>query len=164
MVSLDMLGRLPYSCCMNVRLSDYRLCDLAEGQSFSFLVCVETKDIDRFAELSGDISQLHMDPLFAESRGFRDRVAHGALLMAYVSRMVGVHFPGTNSLLQTMNVKFLKPVYANDTIRVRAVVKQTSPATNVAVLNFFLENPESGDIHARGTVQVGFTREASDNA
>jgi 3-hydroxybutyryl-CoA dehydratase len=147
---------------MNSHVSDYRFTDLEEGSTFTFSVDVASEDLDKFAQLSGDVSPLHMDSDFAKDRGFESRIAHGVLLAGYISRLVGVHFPGRNALLQTMNLKFLDPVYPETRIRVRGVIKQISTATNVMVLSVYLECVQTGRIHVRGTVQIGFTAGRND--
>jgi acyl dehydratase len=144
---------------MDGEVRNYQLSDLLEGQEFSFTVTITQQDIDQFARLSGDISPLHLDAEFARDRGFSGAVVHGALLVSYVSRMVGVHLPGQNALLQSFNLKFLSPVYGGDTVCVRAVVDQTSEAANVVILAIYIENPQTKQVLARGKVQVGFTRE-----
>ena len=146
---------------MDKEIAGFNFEELAEGQSFSFNVTVRREDIDSYAEISGDISPLHMDDGFARSRGFEARVAHGGLLASYISRMVGVYCPGENALLHTMNLKFLRPVYPGNSIRVNAVIEQVSAAAKAIVLKVWLDNEETGDVCVRGKVQVGFTENIS---
>lgn len=146
---------------MDNAVATYRFEDLKEGQSFDFMATVCPEDIDRYASLSGDVSPIHMDAGFARKRGFAGRVAHGGLLGSYVSRMVGVHLPGRNALMHSMNLKFLKPVYAGDMIRVCAHIDQLSPAAQAVVLKVTIEDTKTGEIHTRGKVQVGFTSDGA---
>src|SRR3546814_7392913 len=75
-------------------VSRFAFDDLQLGQQAAFEATVSEADLDRFAEVSGDASPLHMDAGFARARGFAGRVTHGAYLTALVSRLVGVHLPG----------------------------------------------------------------------
>jgi len=137
----------------------YRLEDVREGQSHSIELKVDEAGIDEFARVSGDYSPIHMDGVFAAGRGFSGRVAHGFLLGSYISRMVGMHLPGRNALLQSADLKFLRPVYAGDKIKVTAVVDQVSEGTRTVVLKVGIVNTSTGKVHVRGKVQVGFTEE-----
>ena len=78
--------------------------DLAVGQHAEFETVIADGDIDRFATLSGDKSPLHVDKVFARTRGYADRVAHGAYLVALASRLVGMYLPGRNALLLAAQV------------------------------------------------------------
>ena len=140
-------------------LSSYRIDDLKEGMIFSIEIKLSEEDIDNYSRVSGDISPIHIDDNFASKRGFPKRVAHGLLLASYLSRIVGVHLPGRNAFLQSINLHFLLPVYAGDTIRIGVVVDQVSTAANTIVLKAHIENIATGKLHARGKLQVGFTEE-----
>ncbi len=135
--------------------------DIAVGASASFEQRVDAADIDAFALLTGDVSPLHMDAAFARSRGHRDRVAHGVLLAGYVSRLFGVHLPGRDCLLQSLNLKWLHPVCAGDTVRFTATVSQISAPARAMMAEVVVENAETGVTVARGKVQAGFTGDES---
>jgi 3-hydroxybutyryl-CoA dehydratase len=134
--------------------------ELSAGHEVSFEQTVTAEMIDRFAEISGDVSPLHVDGAFARGRGYPERVAHGALLVSLVSRLVGVHCPGRDALLLSVNLRFHKPVFPDATLRVKGIVDQVSAATRTLVLVISIQNVATGDEHARGKVQVGFTSAA----
>lgn len=129
----------------------------AEGQRFSLDVTVAASAIDAFAALSGDRNPLHMDAEFARSRGFAGRVAHGALLAAYVSQLIGMECPGRDAILHSMDLRFPRPVIAGDKVTIDAVIDHISEGTAALVLRVAVRNADSGLLHARGTVQVGVT-------
>jgi len=133
--------------------------DLREGQRFDFEKTILPQDIDDYAMVSGDTNPLHADSAFAKSRGYSGRVVHGCLIASYISRLVGVHCPGENALLQTISLKFLKPVYEGERVRVCALVDQVSIGTNTVILKVHVEDPNTGQVHVRGKVQVGFTQD-----
>ncbi len=83
-------------------------------------------DIVRFAELSGDRFYAHMEDEAARSNGiFTGRVAHGYFI---VSAAAGLFVdPALGPVLANYGLeglRFTKPVYPDDTIRVRLTVKQ----------------------------------------
>jgi 3-hydroxybutyryl-CoA dehydratase len=51
-----------------------------------FSIMVREEDINQFASLSGDFSPNHMDEEFMKKSQFGKRIAHGALLVAFMSR------------------------------------------------------------------------------
>jgi 3-hydroxybutyryl-CoA dehydratase len=136
-----------------------RFADLAVGQSAGFDVLVSAADIDRFAELSGDVNPLHTDASFARSRGHADRVVHGAFLSALVSRLAGVHLPGRDCLIHSMGLEFRSPLTVGARIRVEGVVDQLSEAVQAAVLKVCVTDLADGRQVATGKVRLGFTSE-----
>ena len=134
--------------------------DLNEGDSFFFDVTVTAEEVDRFATLTGDVSPLHMDSEFAHARGFRDRVVHGALQIGLVSRLIGVHLPGRNCLLQKCQIDFISPIYPGQSVRVTGIIDQLSESTRSAIIKIRIT---ADDINcARGKVFVGLTDLADD--
>jgi len=87
---------------------------------------ITLKDIEAFAELSGDVFYAHMDDEAAQRNPFFDgRVAHGYLL---ISAAAGLFvWPGEGPVLANTgleNLSFQKPVYPGDTIQVQFTCKQ----------------------------------------
>lgn len=145
---------------MTHTVSYYRLDQLREGREAVFEEAITPALMDGFAALSGDVSPLHVDDAFAQERGFDGRVAHGMILGAFISRLVGVHLPGANALLQSVNLKFLEPVYLHDRLRIVGRVEQVSEAAGAVVLQVTITNIQNDQMVAKAKVQVGFTKPA----
>ena len=143
-----------------VSVANLSIAEICEGQSFSFDTAVSAKMIDNFADLTGDVSPLHMDSNFAGQRGFTSRVVHGALLAGLVSRLIGVHLPGRDCLLHSMNLKYPAPCYAEDTVRITGTVEQVSASARAMTIQVIILNLSSQVIVAKGKVTVGFTSES----
>lgn len=138
-------------------IAKLKITDLVVGDEFSFEELITEKMIDSFAGVSGDYSSIHMDSDFARERGFERRVAHGVLLASLFSQLVGMHCPGENALLQSVNLKFSKPIHAGDRVRMKVVVDQISHAARSMILRASAEEILSGQAVATGKIQVGFT-------
>lgn len=136
--------------------------DLAIGQRGEFETTVGEADIDRFAALSGDASPLHTDPDFARRRGFDDRLAHGAYLVALASRLVGMSLPGRNALLLKVEMSFAAPVVPGTRVRVAGLVEQLSEAVRSAVIGVRITDATRLSPLARGKLTVRFTEERRD--
>lgn len=146
---------------MVAEVSRFAFEDLRIGQEAGFEAEVSAADIDRFAALSGDVSPLHLDAGFARGRGFAGRVAHGAYLTALVSRLVGVHLPGENCLLQSVAMQFRRPVPVGSRVAVTGVVDQLSEAVRTAIVKVTVRDLATGEVAATGKATVGFTGPAA---
>lgn len=82
-------------------------------------------DIVNFAGISGDYFYAHMDDIAARESIFERRVAHGYFVLSAAAGLFVDPAPGpvlANYGLD--NLRFVKPVYAGDTIQVRLTCKQ----------------------------------------
>ncbi len=90
---------------------------------------ITLEDIERFAALTGDEFYAHMNEAAAKaSPFFEGRVAHGYLLLAFAAGLFVK--PELGPVLANYgldDLRFLKPVYPGDTLRVRLVVKEKRP-------------------------------------
>lgn len=101
--------------------------DIATGDEAELTWAVSEDDIDAFVRLSGDDNPMHTDNQWAQSQGFAGRVAHGLLLAAKVSTLVGTMLPGRRCLIADYQFDHPNPVYAGDEITVRGKVKERWP-------------------------------------
>ena len=85
----------------------------------------------KFAELSGDDNPIHVSPDQARDFGFNHSVAHGAILLAEISRIIGTELPGHGAFWTDINIEFLGPVYWGDTVTIVMEVIQSSEAINM---------------------------------
>ena len=100
--------------------------ELSVGDTlFTHRRTVTEADVVNFAGLSGDHFYAHTDDLAASRSLFERRVAHGYFV---VSAAAGLFVdPGEGPVLANYgleSLRFVKPVYPGDTIRVRLTVKQ----------------------------------------
>jgi acyl dehydratase len=79
-------------------------------------------DVNLFAGLTGDLSELHTSEAFARQTEFGGRIAHGMLNLSLAHGLVTRtgHLAGSGvALLGWNNVKFLAPVRLGDTVHAR---------------------------------------------
>lgn len=90
---------------------------------------VTLDDIETFAHFTGDTFYAHMDDDAAKANPFfPGRVAHGYLLLSFAAGLFVQPDPGpvlANTGLD--NLRFMKPVEAGDSIKVRLTVKAKTP-------------------------------------
>lgn len=86
---------------------------------------VTETDIVNFAGLSGDFFYAHMDEIAARESFFGRRVAHGYFVIAAAAGLFVDPAPGPVLANYGMeSLRFIKPVYAGDTIQVKLTCKQ----------------------------------------
>ncbi len=136
-------------------MNTYQFDELQPGTVDSLDVTITAEAIQQFAELSGDVSPVHVDAGFARERGYTGQIAHGALLTAYVSRFIGVHLPGSQGVLQRLEMQFRKPCYAGTRIRITGEVTRQIESVSVVVIKITVIDAETGDVLANGQVQSG---------
>ena len=101
-----------------------RLEDLSVGLAAEQVRTVTPADLAGFAEVSGDHNPLHMDEAFAESSPFRGRVAHGMLLGAWISALLGERLPGPGAIYVSQSLSFRRPVRIGDEVLTRVEVSE----------------------------------------
>jgi len=83
-------------------------------------------DIVIFAGISGDWTELHTNAEYMKSSPFGQRIAHGMLTLSIASglalRAIQRNQLEIIALLGLDNVKFIKPVFIGDTIKVESEV------------------------------------------
>lgn len=90
---------------------------------------ITLEDIEHFAEFTGDTFYAHMDEAAAARNPFfPGRVAHGYLLLSFAAGLFVE--PNEGPVLANTgldNLQFMKPVAADDSIKVRLTVKKKTP-------------------------------------
>jgi 3-hydroxybutyryl-CoA dehydratase len=117
-----------------IQAEDKPFDSLRVGVTASFTQVITNESVQAFADVSGDYSPLHMDDAYASTTAFGERVVHGMLLGALVSRLVGMQLPGTRALLLKESLQFKKPVHIGDTVQVEGTVTSVSQATHIIEL------------------------------
>ncbi len=125
--------------------------DLSPGVSADISWTAEVVEIEQFADLSGDRNPLQMDGAYARERGFADRVAHGFLLGAKVSALIGMFLPGRRCLLVEENLNFPNPVYPGDEVTLSGEVVDTH--TDLALVSIKIRGEKKDEDGAQSVVR-----------
>ena len=100
------------------------------GHTESVRKTLGESDIYLFAGITGDLSGVHVDEEFAKSTRFGGRIAHGALMVGFVStvmaRMTAL-LPPPGGVSSRYDVKFVGPVRIGDTITTALTLAETRP-------------------------------------
>lgn len=85
---------------------------------------VSAARVKAYAEASGDRNPLHIDPVFAASTDFGAPIAHGMLLLAYLSRLMGDRFGLAWAASGSLEARFRAPALVGHTVMVQGAVTQ----------------------------------------
>lgn len=102
------------------------------GCHVSFSKTVSESDIYLFAGITGDLSPNHVNHEYMRKTSYGKRIAHGALLIGYMSTASSYllqKYPGSDDEATPVSlgydrVRFIKPVFINDTITVNYTVEE----------------------------------------
>ena len=137
-------------------IRDWTLEQLEPGTVASFEHTLTEAEVDAFASLSGDHNPLHCDAAYGRAAGFRGRVAHGVLLGALVSRLIGTELPGRWSLLLGLRLDFLAPTYPGDTLTVQGRVDSVHLEQRTVTIRLSITC--AGETRLRGSAMVRMSR------
>lgn len=80
--------------------------------------------IDAYAEATGDFNPIHVDSDYAAKGPFGRTIAHGLMTLAYAALMLNDWSGGGFDEAGEIEVAFVGPVFAGDSIEVSAVVEE----------------------------------------
>lgn len=113
------------------------------GAEATFSKTVGESDVYLFAGITGDLAPNHVDEEFMRRTAYGRRIAHGALLVGYMSTASTMVLAGRSSPGETPvslgydRVRFVAPVFIGDTITVTYRVETADAAkreTRAAVI------------------------------
>jgi phosphate acetyltransferase len=110
-------------------------------------------DLKTFAVLSGDLNPTHVDDDFARKHGDGRLVAHSMLGGALISSILGNELPGPGTRYVSQNLRFLKPVHADDTITATVTVREKRRETGTVLFDCRCTN-QTGEVVAQGPAEV----------
>jgi len=127
--------------------------DISVGETFAITREFTEEDVQRFAQLSGDFSPLHVDLAYARTTEFGKCVVHGMLLASLFSQLVGMHIPGTLALYLGQDTSFRKPVLVGETVQAVGKVTAKNEGTRTLLLSTEIRNAED-KVVVSGTAKV----------
>jgi len=99
--------------------------DIKVGLGTRFSKTVSESDVYLFAGITGDLDPNHVDEEYCKRTSLGHRVAHGALIVGYMSAAstrILEDFERPMVSVGYDRIRFLKPVYLGDTINIEYVI------------------------------------------
>ena len=98
--------------------------DLIVGQEAILEKKITEEDIFSFSKLTGDNNPVHLDNDFAKFTIFKKKIAHGFLSGSLISTVIATKLPGPGSIYLSQTLKFLAPVFVDDTITAKVIIEE----------------------------------------
>lgn len=95
--------------------------DIPIGLKAQFSKTVGESDVYLFAGITGDFDANHVDEEYCKTTPFGHRIAHGALIVGYMSTTSTLVLQGFGSPVVSLGydrIRFVKPVLIGDTVTV----------------------------------------------
>ena len=138
-------------------MNTYTFEELSIGMTESFTVKIAEDMLEKFLRITGDNNPLHCNEQFAVEHGMKKRVVYGMLTASFLSTLAGVYLPGEKSLIQSVEIKFSKPVYIGDELLIKGTVIELNDTVEQVVLQVEILREETKVL--RGKMKVGVLHE-----
>lgn len=123
------------------------------GDTFRTTRLVTDEMIRKFADLSGDHNPIHLDAEFAAKTRFGKRIAHGMLSGAFISAVLGNEFQERKIVYLSQTMRFISPVFIDDTITTTATVKAIREEKGIVTLETTCRN-QNDEVTLTGEAMV----------
>lgn len=128
---------------------------VAVGDRVRFSKTVSESDVYLFAGITGDLAPNHVDEEFMRRTPYGRRIAHGALLIGFMStastmmveRHGGLQSDETPVSLGYDRIRFIAPVFLGDTVTATYTIAEIDPARRRSRSKIELTN-QSGEVVA----------------
>jgi 3-hydroxybutyryl-CoA dehydratase len=127
--------------------------DLKIGDKFSTSKQITDAVVRAFADLSGDYNPIHIDEEFAKTTQFGRRIAHGMISGALISAVLGYEFKERRVVYLSQTLKFVQPVFIDDTVTATATVKSIREDKPIVTLETVCSN-QNGETTTKGEAVV----------
>jgi len=141
---------------MSVLNKELKLSNLRQGDSLPTVVKhITQKDINLYAEASGDFNPIHIDESFAAQTPLGGTIAHGMLVLAYVSEMMTTAFGNSWQAGGRLSVRFKAPARPRDVLTITGKIDSIKHEAGTSYVNCDLEScNQNGEIIVAGKATV----------
>ncbi len=101
---------------------------LTTGQTAEQSTKITSREVELFAEATGDRNPVHLDEAVASRSQFGGRIAHGMLTAGLVSAAIAQRLPGPGSIYLGQTLRFTRPVRIGDTVTVKLEILEVNNA------------------------------------
>ena len=138
-----------------------QLSELSEGMNLPEIKRLVTQqNINLYAEASQDFNPIHIDEDFAKKTPFGGTIAHGMLILAYVSEMMTTAFGRSWLVGGKLNIRFRDPARPGDTITVTGKISKLKKNEGQTSINCdVLCSNQEGEAIITGEATVGVTND-----
>jgi len=104
------------------------------GQIYKHPFKITQKQVEEFAQLTGDFNPIHLDENYAATTPFKKPIIHGFLGGSVISKVLGTIFPGEGTVYLKQTMEFLRPMFVKTPYEVILEVKEVEKDKNKALI------------------------------
>lgn len=120
---------------------------------------ISAADMEMFRALSGDTNPLHFDADFAIRRGFSGPVVYGGLIIAQISRLLGVQMPGHGCVWRAISLRFRAPLYLDEHAHITGTVMHANDELGLLELKLRVDAAGRRIAEGEASAQLAVERE-----
>jgi phosphate acetyltransferase/phosphate butyryltransferase len=128
--------------------------DISVGDHAEFTVLITPELVEQFSLFSGDLNPLHMDETFAATTPLHARVAHGMIVGALFSRLLGMHLPGKGCLYLSQTMQFRNPIFLGTNIAISGEITHKSAAVRTLTVRTLAQDTATKEVLVTGEAVV----------
>ncbi|HZS32882.1 MAG TPA: MaoC family dehydratase [Methylomirabilota bacterium] len=103
---------------------------------------IGAREVELYAEITGDRNPLHFDPAFAARTRFGRLVAQGGIAAGMLNALVATDLPGPGTVFMSQTLRYLAPTYLGDTLTAEVEVVSVKPDKPVVELRATIVNQD----------------------
>ena len=115
---------------------------LRVGQRARRVQTVTAREVELYAEITGDRNPLHFDAAFAARTRFGRLVAQGGIASGMLNALVAMDLPGPGTVFMSQTLSYKAPTYLGDTLTAEVEVLSLKPDKPVAQLKATITNQQ----------------------
>lgn len=127
-------------------MSSMQINELAEGMELPELKkTITQKNINLYAEASHDFNPIHIDPEFAKNTALGGTIAHGMLILSYLSQMMTSAFGRNWVTGGKLNVRFKAPARPEDIITASGRITKIEKEQHRTIITYSVDCKNQND-------------------
>jgi acyl dehydratase len=103
---------------------------------------VTARDVELYAEITGDRNPLHFDAEFVARTRFGRLVAQGGITAGMLNALVAMDLPGPGTVFMSQTLRYLAPTYLGDTLTAEVEILAVKPDKPVCQLRATITNQD----------------------
>ncbi len=111
------------------------------GMAGEFSKTISENDVYLFAGITGDMNPIHIDSVEAGKSMFKGRIAHGILVVGFISNVIAMKMPGPGTIYMEQTSRFERPVRIGDTVTANVTISEiVNKDKNILKLSTVVKN------------------------
>jgi acyl dehydratase len=119
---------------------------IQQGDTYLHEFSFTKENVFQFAEVSGDKNPIHLDDDYASRTIFKRRIVHGFLGASIFSKVFGMLFPGEGTIYMSQTLKFMAPMFEDETYTAKFTVLEVFPEKHRARIETLILDKEGKTI------------------